>query len=121
LVAVRVEIAMDVMTLQVVIATVMVAIAAVVLGVFWISGIRRLRRDWRGKALGEIPFCTKCDYNLTGVSSEICPECGLPLTAGNVRRGEAKPKWTAVADTVFFLLVLLVVSLLFLTVVLPSL
>ena len=25
------------------------------------------------------PFCTKCEYNLTGNLSGICPECGTPI------------------------------------------
>src|SRR5687768_17277287 len=28
---------------------------------------------------GNTPHCRKCNYTLTGLSSERCPECGQPL------------------------------------------
>ena len=32
-----------------------------------------------------MPHCAKCDYNLTGNVSGICPECGTPIPADLVR------------------------------------
>ena len=45
----------------------------------------RYRRDRRLRSDG-MPHCAKCDYNLTGNVSGICPECGTPIPADLVRR-----------------------------------
>ena len=34
----------------------------------------------RGHKVDDFPYCRKCRYNLTGLTSERCPECGS-LTA----------------------------------------
>ena len=44
----------------------------------------RYRRDRRVRSDG-MPHCAKCDYNLTGNVSGICPECGTPIPANLVR------------------------------------
>lgn len=36
---------------------------------------------------GDAPHCRKCGYNLTGISSQRCPECGQTLVGGAVVRG----------------------------------
>lgn len=38
------------------------------------------RLDRRRRPL--LGHCKKCDYNLTGNTSGICPECGTPIAAG---------------------------------------
>ena len=48
--------------------------------------LRRYRCDRRLRTDG-MPHCPKCDYNLTGNVSGICPECGTPIPADLVRRG----------------------------------
>jgi predicted RNA-binding Zn-ribbon protein involved in translation (DUF1610 family) len=108
------------MTLEIAVTCFLVVIGVVGLGALWISGVRLLVGDLRGKRVGETPFCTKCGYNLTALSSEICPECGVALMADNVRRGELRRDWLAVAGTVFRLLILLAVSLLLLALAMPS-
>ena len=45
----------------------------------------RYRRDRRVRSNG-MPHCAKCDYNLTGNASGICPECGTPIPADLVRK-----------------------------------
>jgi hypothetical protein len=47
--------------------------------------MRMLRRPRRR---GTTPHCARCDYNLTGLTSECCPECGAEMTAGSIVYGE---------------------------------
>lgn len=49
-----------------------------------------LKRRFRGTDL----HCAKCNYNLTGAASDLCPECGSARTAANVVQGEryCRPK-----------------------------
>ena len=44
--------------------------------------------SYRGREWGEKlpPVCTHCDYNLTGISSEVCPECGKTIYWLDVER-----------------------------------
>jgi hypothetical protein len=37
---------------------------------------------------GTMPHCPRCDYNLTGLTSERCPECGTTITPANLVYGE---------------------------------
>lgn len=37
-----------------------------------------LANGFRPKRHGNTPFCARCGYNLTGLSGEVCPECGDP-------------------------------------------
>jgi len=40
-----------------------------------------------GRRVGDEPRCRKCKYNLTGVESNKCPECGRLWTPGSAARG----------------------------------
>lgn len=45
---------------------------------------------WRGhmpRRTGDTPFCKPCGYNLTGLTSDRCPECGRLITDDNIVRG----------------------------------
>lgn len=45
----------------------------------------------RGKRLGTDPYCRTCNYGLTGLTSDACPECGSSiLTDGSVVYGRRK-------------------------------
>ncbi len=46
-----------------------------------------LGRDWNEKLP---PVCTKCEYNLTGISSQNCPECGVNIYWLDVQRNARK-------------------------------
>jgi hypothetical protein len=46
-----------------------------------ISGLRTRRR-------GQTPHCRNCEYNLTGLTSERCPECGAEVTPFTIVHGE---------------------------------
>ncbi len=48
-----------------------------------VTGLRPRRR-------GTAPHCGRCGYNLTGLSSERCPECGMSLIAGSIVQGEGR-------------------------------
>lgn len=41
----------------------------------------------RGRRVGDAPHCRKCGYNLTGLPSEACPECGSSCTGRGVAVG----------------------------------
>ena len=56
------------------------------LWLWWHRRERSARRD------DGMPHCPKCDYNLTGNVSGICPECGTPIPAAAAhRRGGESP------------------------------
>ena len=48
---------------------------------------------WRGlrtRRRGSVPHCRACEYNLTGLTSERCPECGATIGAVGIVHGEAR-------------------------------
>lgn len=62
----------------------LLGVACVLLGLVLLDrGFRRSRR-------GTAPHCRKCGYNLTGLPSNRCPECGTVVTAKTVVLGERR-------------------------------
>lgn len=57
------------------------------------AGILLLVAGLRYRYCGDEPHCANCSYNLTGVASEVCPECGMPETANAVVYGERYRRW----------------------------
>ncbi|MBN1344034.1 MAG: hypothetical protein JXQ73_15220 [Phycisphaerae bacterium] len=47
-----------------------------------------LYRGLRLRRAGDAPYCADCNYNLTGLDSTRCPECGAPLSEETIVRGE---------------------------------
>ena len=39
---------------------------------------------------GDTPYCRKCGYNLTALTSERCPECGSIVARAGTVRGELR-------------------------------
>lgn len=55
-----------------------------------VSSIISIAMLWRGhmpRRTGDTPFCRPCGYNLTGLTSDRCPECGRLMTDDNIVRG----------------------------------
>ncbi len=57
------------------------------LAVLLLFGLGLLIWGWRGRRRGDYPACRKCDYNLTGIDADQCPECGAVLTGKATVRG----------------------------------
>lgn len=57
---------------------------------FVIPAVVLLRRGFFPRRVGTTPHCARCEYNLTGLTSERCPECGANLIAGNIVHGEQR-------------------------------
>jgi hypothetical protein len=74
-------------------------------GILGVLGCLLIWRGWRVRRRGETPRCRKCDYNLTGLTSDRCPECGLSLETGALVHGERYRRWWwAVLGVVFMAL-----------------
>ena len=55
-----------------------------------------LARGLRGRWVGGEPRCRRCCYQLTGVESSCCPECGLEFDEFTVNHGIRKRRWGSV-------------------------
>lgn len=60
-------------------------------------GIYFVRKGLRYSTKGDIPYCKKCSYNLLGMTSQRCPECGSEITADLVIFGMARRRYALVA------------------------
>lgn len=56
-------------------------------------GTALLWRGFRGTRHGHDPYCRRCRYNLTGLLSNCCPECGAELHGGAIVHGLRRPSW----------------------------
>ncbi len=59
-----------------------------------------LRAGLRGRRIGTEPFCRKCEYQLTGIQSARCPECGSELNERAIVHGVRKRRWGLVAAAI---------------------
>lgn len=77
----------------------LIAAAALLIGLVLLRyGIWPRRR-------GDTPHCRKCDYNVTGLDSGRCPECGTELTEAAVVYGERRRRPVLIVLGVVFFLV----------------
>jgi len=63
----------------------------------------------RPRRRGSTPHCACCDYNLTGLTSDRCPECGTEMTPANIVYGElaGRPWGKALAAVITLALLIL--------------
>lgn len=50
----------------------------------------------RGRRVGTQPYCPRCGYNLTGLNSSTCPECGLSDIHRQAVRGKRRSNRLAI-------------------------
>ena len=60
--------------------------SVVILAAWLILSIAALAWGLRGRRVGQEPRCRKCDYDLSGIPLDRCPECGTDVD-GRFRRG----------------------------------
>ena len=63
----------------------------------WLIGLPWLIRELLRRTATETAFCGKCGYNLTGLTSDRCPECGRHLRWGGAVYGQRRPRYRRVA------------------------
>lgn len=84
----------------------LILLAALVVAV--ILFIRMLRRPRRR---GTTPHCARCEYNLTGLTSDRCPECGTEMIPANIVYGEKiRRPWLAVTSLAVAVIVMILIG-----------
>src|SRR5204863_7342609 len=61
----------------------------VILGACLLGVLLLVKGTWPRRR-GSMPVCRRCSYNLTGLSTPRCPECGSLLTLATVVLGERR-------------------------------
>lgn len=76
-----------------------------------VAGMVLLLRGYRSYRPTSTPMCRSCGYDLTGLASNICPECGTGITAETIvyREGYRRPRLLVLGVTLLVLGALLVV------------
>ncbi len=82
--------------------------------VFGITALMLLRRGLWPARRGSVPFCRKCDYNLTDLTSDRCPECGILLSEKTIVHGQRHRRAGLIIAGVLFSLPLLLLMVAFL-------
>lgn len=76
-------------------------------GLGLLAGLFLLILGLRGRRVGDRPYCRRCGYDLTGLSSDTCPECGLTNATKLAVYGRRKPVRLAVVSGLVLVIVLL--------------
>lgn len=87
-------------------AMLIAGIALLVLGLILIG------RAWWPRRKGETRHCKRCNYNLQGLQSSQCPECGQALTPATMIKGQRHRRPALAAFAIFLLLIGLASTLL---------
>lgn len=74
-----------------------------VVGMLALAAALLLRAGLRGRRIGTEPFCRKCEYQLTGLQSNRCPECGSELGDRAVVHGVPRRRWGLVTLAVMLM------------------
>ncbi|MCK4659464.1 MAG: hypothetical protein KAV82_08070 [Phycisphaerae bacterium] len=74
------------------------------LGLVAVGGSAILISGLRGRREGNEPHCKRCSYNLTGLTSGRCPECGSVASVNSVVHGAYRPRWRVVLGSLLPLL-----------------
>lgn len=85
----------------------MVDKAAFLVGLLLLPVIVGLAMIWRGlwpKRRGETPHCPQCDYNLTALTADRCPECGTTVMLARIVYGERHRRPVLAAVGLLFVL-----------------
>lgn len=70
-----------------------------------VAAIVLLVRGWRGRRVDDDPHCRKCGYNLRGITSNSCPECGLTVSVKTVVWGQRRRRHAELAMGFMLLLI----------------
>jgi hypothetical protein len=89
---------------------ILVLVLAPMIAVLGAVLIRWVRESARSRRRGHTPHCAKCDYNLTGSSGTVCPECGTALGPDTIVLGEASANWVGIVAAFFCLAFLLIAA-----------
>ena len=69
----------------------------ILLAALVVAVILLIRMLGRPRRRGNTPHCARCEYNLTGLTSDRCPECGTEMIPANIVYGErVRQPWLAV-------------------------
>lgn len=71
---------------------------------FLLIALLLIRLAWFPRRKGQTLHCKRCNYNLQGLTSDRCPECGQPLTPANIVKGQRPRKPRGAVFAVFLLL-----------------
>jgi hypothetical protein len=80
----------------------------ILLAVVLVGGVLFARMLLRPRRRGTTPHCLRCDYNLTGLTSDRCPECGTQITPASIVYGERIRRPWSKAAAVALVAVLLI-------------
>jgi len=67
-------------------------IATLLVVALFIDGVYLLKRGFRAARTGDEPRCRGCGYQLQGITSDRCPECGRELSPANIVTGHRTRK-----------------------------
>lgn len=80
------------------------SVSLIIASVVLTGGIALLWLGIRGRRVGCEQRCRKCNYNLTGATSQVCPECGATIDHHGVVFGTRRRRPVMIMLALFFIL-----------------